>query len=65
MFVLVAAVLCGAFWSWWRYIATEAHKDTLRDLAHSVKVECASLWGLLMDKIRWVDSGLGLGRGAE
>ncbi|PNW71630.1 hypothetical protein CHLRE_16g662250v5 [Chlamydomonas reinhardtii] len=63
IFALVVAVLAGLFYSWWRFMASEAQQDTARELAGAAAGHVAALWGLLVDKIRSLRRGGGGGAG--
>ena len=52
-------MLAGLFYSWWRFMASEAQQDTARELAGAAAGHVAALWGLLVDKIRWGGVGGG------
>lgn len=50
MFLAVVLVLSGLFYAWWRFIATENHKDVAIGLLEVVFNFFASIWGWITDK---------------
>lgn len=52
MFILVSGVFIGGFYGWWRFIAKEAQRDTLRDLSGSAAATAKSVWGWAVDKVK-------------
>mmetsp|Transcript_15969 Transcript_15969/g.34497 ORF Transcript_15969/g.34497 Transcript_15969/m.34497 type:complete len:890 (+) Transcript_15969:138-2807(+) len=58
MFMLVSAVLLGIFFSWWRFLATESHKDSVRDVASLLVSLCVGAYYWVVEKIRGRPSGI-------
>ncbi len=52
MFLLVVVVLAGGFVGWWVYLASEAHRDVVRDVAASVVDGLVSAKNWVVEKVR-------------
>ncbi len=54
VFALVACALVGVYAAWWRFLASEDTKDTIRGLSAPVGALAGSLWGWATDKVRCI-----------